>query len=331
MRRIPLLGVTLLLGLGCGPEALPVEALADCDGLEVRALESSVDAPARISARVRVTGCGGRSLKAPITSASFELAEDGLVLSRHEAQWEIRQAEQQVAEMTLVALDLSGSVSRSGLKAEMVEGARRLVTRLVPLHRVAIFGFDGRPELVPYAYFTDDYDVLMEALDRILSEDVIDDSTNLYGAVIDGLRTLDEAVTLAGGDEQRIAHGSLVVFTDGDDRAKRVTADATFDATTATSHSTYAIALGSAVPIGVLDGIGRTARQVATDGNDIVRAIDQTATELRNRARRDFDVGYCSPSRAGRHAFKISVTQGTLRGAVAIAFDADEFGAGCQP
>ncbi len=333
MRRLALhaLSGIAVIALGCGPEELPVEALATCDGIEVQPLEQGVEAPARVWARVRVSGCGGRHVKAPITSASFVLSEDGEALSSHESKWSISAAERSVQSMTLVALDLSGSVSGSGLKRQMVDGARRLVARLVPSHQVAIFGFDGRPELVPYVYFTDDYDALMTALDRVLDEDVVDESTNLHGAVVEGLSILDEAVTTAGADEQRIAHGTMVLFTDGEDRAGRMPAAEAYSATANTPHATYAIGLSATVPVDVLNNLGRTARQVAIDGEDVVAAFDRTATDLRQRARRDFDIGYCSPKRSGRHVLRIAVAQDNLRGAIAIPFDAEGFGGGCTP
>ena len=104
----------------------------------------------------------------------------------------------------------------------MVEGTRRLIAQLGENRRIAIYGFDGRPDLIPYANFSDDPDVWEEALSRILDAELVDDSTNLNGAVVNALEILDTAVNAEVRNVTQVTHGTLVLFTDGTDRAGRV-------------------------------------------------------------------------------------------------------------
>jgi hypothetical protein len=317
---------------GCGQEPeLAEPAPARCPGLEVELVQQMSAPPANVAALVRVSKCGGATLEATLSEDNFELAEDGEALSPFEAARHIQPTERAISELTILTLDLSGSVTQAGLRASMVEGARRLALQLIPGHRIAVFGFDGRPDLVPYVYFTSDEPTLLAAFDRVQGEPVIDDSTNLHGAVVSSLAVLDEAVRAEARDVYRIAHGSLVLFTDGTDRAHRASRGEALAAAKASSHAIYTIGLGAEIDAGMLDAVGRTASLVAGDGAELVAAFESVAAEVRARARRDYVIGYCSPSRKGSHELRIDVRSGDLTGSAALDFDAAGFGAGCNP
>lgn len=318
-----------LLAASCGGYKDPLDL--GCDALSVDVVDRAIAAPANVATLVRVTDCHGAALGAVLPESAFTLAEDGRVLSPFEAARTVRPAERQLVLRTLVALDLSGSIVRSGLRPAMIEGARHLVRSLGPEHQVAIFGFDGRRDLVPFTTFTSDRGALEAALDEASSAELVDDSTNLNGAVVDALGVLDRAVEVDSDGVETVAHGALVVFTDGQDLAGRVGADVAKRALDETSHSTFAIGLGQDVDDGLLATLGRTGHVRAKDADAVVEAFDEVGVELVARAQANYVVSYCSPARAGTRRLDVTVEHGGLRGGVSLDFDAAGFGAGCTP
>lgn len=302
-----------------------------CTGLSIRVLDQAIAPPANVAALVRVGECDGRALPLRLDEGAFVLAEDGVPLSVHEATRQIIPAQRQQAQRTLLALDLSGSIVRAGYRPAMIEGARKLIDALDPHHAVAVFGFDGRPDLVPFAFFTDDRAALSAALDRAAEAPLVDDSTNLNGAIVSALTVLDRAVETEEKDRDQVAHGSFVVFTDGRDLARRVSADEVEDALDATEHSSFAIGVGADVDPSELTAIGRTQAAIAGGAEEIAGAFLEVAAALEDRAESDYVVSYCSPARAGQRTLEIRVQDGDRFASAELDFDADGFGAGCAP
>ena len=332
MRRLlctRLLSLTLLAG--CGGAEDTVTSEAPCEGLQLKVMDRAVAPPANVAAVVRVTRCAGETLTTRLTADDFQLAEDSEILSQYEASRTVDTQEQPVAERVVVLLDLSGSISRAGLKPQMIEGARKLVRALMDGRAIALYGFDGRANLVPFAVFSSDAEVLMEALDSILDAPVVDDSTNLNGAVVNALSILDEAVQSQAQGPNAIAHGSLILFTDGTDRAARLTQAQAERAVLDSPHSTFAIGVGEDTDANTLSGLGRNGHHLVSNPDTIVDAFEKVARVVRARAHRDYMVSYCSPARAGTHRLAITVQSGDLSGSTSLTFNADQFGAGCDP
>lgn len=330
MRRVLLLASAPLVLAACDYRD-PLDPSLACEALDVQLVDRSVAAPANVSALVRVTDCRGRPLAHTLEAPAFELSEDGRPLSFLEANRMIIPAERQMAERTLVLLDLSGSVLRSGLRPAMIAGAEIIARGASETRRVAIFGFDGRAELIPFTYFTSDQVELAAALERAESAMLVDDSTNLNGAIVAGLALLDDAVAADARDIYSVAHGSLVVFTDGEDLAGRVGEGVLGDALAVTPHATFAIGVGQAAEEGALSRLGRSGAFPAGDAEGVARAFASVEAELSARARANYVVSYCSPSRAGARTLQITVRDGGLEGTATMAFDASGFGAGCSP
>jgi hypothetical protein len=304
---------------------------APCTGLSVRVLDRAIAPPANVAALVRVGECDGAPIGRRLGENELVIAEDDVVLSPYEADRKIIPAERSQAQRTLVLLDMSGSIVRANLREPMIAGARELVHALDGEHAIAIFGFDGRPDLVPIQSFTTDRLALDEALTRTAEAMLIDDSTNLNGAMVNALQVLDRFVEAEEIQGQQVAHGSLVVFTDGRDLARRVSTADVDDALDATAHSTFAIGVGADVDANELANLGRTKSSLANGPGEIVSAFIEVAAELSARAASDYVVSYCSPARAGARVLSISAHDGERYGTATFVFNAEGFGAGCSP
>lgn len=318
------------LAAACGaPEGTLDEA--PCHGLSLKMLDRAVAPPANVAALVRVGECDGSPIGRRLEENELVIAEDDVVLSRYEADRKIIPAARSEAQRTLVLLDLSGSISRANLRAPMIAGARELVHALDPAHQIALFGFDGRPDLIPIESFTTDRSRLDDALTRTEEAMLVDDSTNLNGAVVGALRVLDRFVEAEEIQGQQVAHGSLVVFTDGRDLAKRVSRSDVEEALDDTAHSTFAIGVGADVDSSELANLGRTKSSLANGPGEIVEAFVEVAHELSARAASDYVVSYCSPARAGARVLTITAQDGERYGTASFVFNAEGFGAGCSP
>ncbi|MCK6547350.1 hypothetical protein L6R52_15990 [Myxococcota bacterium] len=325
--RLVALASASLVAVSCGDYKDPLDL--GCDALSVALVDRAIAPPANVAALVRVTDCHGAALGAVLPETAFTITENGRVLSTFEATRVVAPVERPLVLRTLIALDLSGSIVRSGLRPAMIDGARQLVRALGPEHQVAIFGFDGRADLVPFAHFTSDRAALDAALDEAANAPLVDDSTNLNGAVVDALGVLDRAVE-HDGDDDAVTHGALVLFTDGQDLAGRVGGELVKSALDHTRHSTFAIGLGDA-DAGLLAALGRSGHERAADATDVALAFERVGVELVARAQAGYVVSYCSPARAGTRRFELTVEHDGLTGRTSLDFDATGFGPGCSP
>jgi hypothetical protein len=323
---VRLLFLAPLLLSACGPNTFD---LTPCSGLQVDVLDSIAEPPANVAAMVRVSDCASEPLGVTLDESAFELAEEGSVLSGYEASRMVRPAEKEIEGRVLIALDLSGSITRAGLRPLMIESARTIVSAASSEQQIAVFGFDGRPDLVPFTYFTADRAEVAAALDTAASAPLVDDSTNLYGAIISGLAVLDHVVRIEEEDPSVVAHGTLVVFTDGGDHAGYVDSDTVRSTLDSTPHSVFAVGIGSTIDDETLAKIGRTDYALAT--GQVGDAFAEVTRKIAARASADYVVSYCTPARAGERTLEIRVQHDQLTGTAELSFDATGFGAGCSP
>lgn len=311
------------------PSPSPVDER--CQGLRLETLSDVAVPPANVAALVRVTTCEGEPLSRSLDESQFEILENGSLRSAFEARRIVTPLARATKQRTLVAVDLSGSVLLGGYRATMIEGVRQLAATLLGEgHELAVYGFDGRPDLVPLGFFSHRAEDVEASLVKIAEASVVDDSTNLNGAVVNALALLDEAVKeIERGDV--IAQGNLVLFTDGQDLAARVSARRAVAAASASVHEVFTIGLGSDVDSGALASLGRSGSFFVQHTDGIVRAFQDVSARLEALARRDYFVSYCTPARAGGHEVTIRAKDGDRRGEVTVSFFADGFGAGCRP
>jgi hypothetical protein len=305
--------------------------LDTCNGLHAELIDHATAPPANVSLLVRVTDCARSPLGKRLDPSAFSLSEDGVALSPFEAGREILPATRQISERTLIALDISGSITGAGLRDGMIDSATRLLPPLTGGRSIGIFEFDGRPDLVPATYFSMDPQTIADALTRARTDPLVDDSTNLYGAVMSGLSILDRATQADARDVYAVAHGTLIVFTDGGDLAHRVDDGTLSDALDNTPHSTFAIGVGPNADDGALAHISRTGHFASPTDPAISGAFDLDMMHVEAKAEANYVVSYCSPSRAGQRTLGITITDGASQVRVSFDFDSTGFSAGCTP
>jgi hypothetical protein len=301
--------------------------LTGCGGLRLHLENAAVQKPGNVALYFSVESAN----KDPIgglTADVFRIYEDGELISPFESKQTILNPELAVIHHTLLLLDLSGSVIESGSLPTLLDAAGQFADRVSQYHRVSIYGFDGRSELIPVLEPTSQAGSVKASLARLASFKPKDPSTNLNGAIVEATKVLDGQLSHA---KQPLRFATLVVFTDGTDRAHRVADRDMKRALEDLGASVFVIGVGAEISVDKLEAIGREGFIKADQITSVGGAFDAVAARIEAASRKYYLLSYCSPSRAGTHKLRVEVTNAGDSGALSHGFDAEGFGAGCDP
>ncbi len=316
---LPIVTASLLTLVGaCGGGA---------SGLKLERLDSSVQKPSNIAVYFTVETADGEPV-AGLEADSFQIYEDGKLVSEHESKQTILNPEVAVEHFTLLLVDMSGSVTESDDLPTIVAGASSFAERLGNVTKVAIYAFDGRKDIVSITDFSNSKGRVNNAAERLDGFNSKDPSTNLNGAVVSALGVLDKRLSRS---RMPLRFGTLVIFTDGSDRAARVDRETMLDAVYATEHEIYVIGVGSEIDEGELSEIGVTDVVIQPNRQEISQAFDDTASRIEAMSQRYYLLGYCSPARAGDHKVKIVTQAEGKSGSLSYEFSAKGFRPDCDP
>src|SRR5690606_5747100 len=120
---------------------------------------------------------------------------------------------------TMLLVDMSGSITDSGEADALVDAAKSFSERVGKTQKVGVYAFDGEPKIHSVTPFTEAQGSVQGGLEGLRTYKPKDPSTNLHGAVVEGLRELKKELAK---DRRPLKFGTLVVFSDGTDRAARV-------------------------------------------------------------------------------------------------------------
>jgi von Willebrand factor type A domain len=320
---------TALLGLGA---ALLLFG-AGCAGLQLTTIKATQQRPSNVAVYFKVQDSGGQPL-AGLTADRFRIYEDDQLVSQYESKQTILNPEVAAVHYTLLLVDMSGSVTESGTGDSLVQAVGTFTDRVEQQQKVAIYAFDGSPDLYPIVPFTDQPGSAKAGVAQLASFKGKDPSTNLNGAVVHALDELDAAL---GKASQPLRFGTLVVFTDGTDRANRVPASDMQQHIKDKPFDVFAIGLGAEIQPDQLASIGKSGTAMAADKNAIVKAFDEIGAKVDSRTKSYYLLSYCSPARAGKHQVRIEAfiksnpNDNEQAGSLKDDFDATGFAPGCDP
>lgn len=307
-----------------------------CAGLTLTSVQNTAEKPSNVAIYFRVEAHDGEPI-AGMTADQFSIYEDDQLVSKYESQQTILNPEVTATHYTLLLVDMSGSVADSEDRPQVVEAVRVFTEKVEANNRVGIYAFDGEAELHRIVGFTksaDSADARAGSLDAFAPKDP---STNLNGAVVAGLEELDTALAEA---TTPLRIGTLVVFTDGTDRAARVDRETMLEAVRDSEHDVFAIGLGAEISEDELANIGKSGTSLATDRKNVVDAFDAIGSKIAAMTRSYYLLSYCSPARAQEHEVRIEADakrkndknkEEELHGELVSSFDAAGFEAGCDP
>jgi hypothetical protein len=322
MRVSQLLGASLL-----------VVASVGCARLHLTPIKATQQRPSNVAVYFKVQTGSGEPIGG-LTANSFRIYEDGQLVSQYESKQTILNPQVAAVHYTLLLVDMSGSVSESGNGDVIAQAVGTFTERVEKEQKVAIYAFDGSPNLYPIVGFTDQPGSAKAGVQVLATFKPKDPSTNLNGAVVKALDELDVAL---GRASQPLKFGTVVVFTDGTDRANRVPADAMTQHIREKPFDVFAIGLGAEIKESQLNEIGKSGTAMAADKNAVVKAFDEVGARVDARTKSFYLLSYCSPSRAGKHEVRIeailsdSQGKGEKTGSLQTDFDATGFAPGCDP
>lgn len=311
---------------------------------EGQAVEVRVDQPGRISVGVKVLNSNGTP-SAGLVGEDFRIFEDGVLVSQSESFQQIRPRPQAFRSYVHLILDRSNSVQSQG-SAQVEASARAFIDLVMPVTEatsstfVRISWFAGTPDLEPIPGhdigFSNDRQALLDAIDDLNLEDPGSVSTNLYGAVDQGLDALDVADQEAQALDVLNRALTLVTFTDGTHQTGgpltpqglRDKIDA--GATLGTPYSAFTIGVGQEIDPAVLALLGPDGSVQAAQFAVLSAAFQSVGEQVRALANSFYNLTYCSPKRGGPATLTIAVVnQPTADNSVSVTFNSDGFGSGC--
>ncbi|MCA9684125.1 MAG: VWA domain-containing protein [Myxococcales bacterium] len=320
---------TSLLAL---PLLLTATATTGC-ALELTRIQTAADKPSNVAVYFKVETSNGEPVGG-MTADQFEIYEDDGLVSKLESQQTILNPEVAASHYTLLLIDMSGSVVDSDDAGKVTEAALLFTSEVEKNNKVAIYAFDGEEEIHKITDFTASGGAAEARANSLSSFSPKDKSTNLNGAIIQGLDVLDEGLEKA---ENPLRIGTLVVFTDGTDRASRVPEDDMLTAVKDTPYDVFAIGLGAELSESDLQKIGKSGTALAKDSNEIQTAFETIGQRIEQLTRSYYLLSYCSPARAGEHTVTIKAKhtpegkKSELKGELETEFDATGFDTGCDP
>ncbi len=318
MHRVFLLVLVFLVTVGCG------------GGLRLKLVNQSAKKPSNVAVYFSIETRGGDPVPG-LTADKFIIYEDGGKVSEFESKQTILNPTIAAAHYTLLLIDMSGSIVESKKVGDVVNAATKFTEKVGKLHKVAVATFDGSPEINGVVPFTNDPKAAQAGIEKLLSYKPKDPSTNLNGAVIEGLKVLRKALD---AEPKGLKFGTLVVFTDGTDRAARVSkedVDKALKDDAYKSFDVYAIGVGAEIKDSRLEDIGKSGTVKEGDPTKINEAFDRIATKIEASMQKYYLLSYCTPSRAGEHEVRIEVQSGKESGSLTYKFKADGFGPNCDP
>lgn len=302
-------------------------AFAGCASLNLRSYNASVSKPSNVALYFQVMDRGGEPV-ALLTKDRFQIYEDEKLVSEYESKQTILNPEVAAVHYTLLLVDLSGSVTQSGSLEQLKPAVQSFADRVGQMNQVGIYGFDGSPAIFPIVGFGGGAGGVSGAAERLGAVRTKDPSTNLYGAVVEGLRTLDKAMQQS---RSPLKFGTLVVFTDGTDRAHRVDRKELDAALGEARTNLFVIGVGSEIDEKELRNIGRTGAFLSREPAQLAAAFDNIARQVEAYTRSFYLLSYCSPSRAREHSLRVLASDGQGRsGTLEFRFNADGFGPNCD-
>ena len=306
-------------------------SLGGCASLDVGRINSAEAKPNNVW--VFFTVQDGEEPVAGLTAEDFEIYEDDQLVSTFESRQTIQNPEIAAVMYTLLLLDVSGSITESGQSDALVDSAQKFVKRVEQTpQRVAVYAFDGGEDIQSVVPFTDSKASVDGGLEGLRTYKARDPSTNLNGAVAEGLETLRKALSK---DKRPIKLGTLVVFSDGTDRAARVSEEELQEVLSDEKYEDYdifAIGVGAELEQKALSAIGRDGTEMAEDSEKADAAFEAVAKRIEAQSKRFYLLSYCTPARAGEHKVRIDAIKkdekgnAKNRGSLEYSFEAGGFG-----
>lgn len=297
-----------------------------------------VNLPSNVSVFFQVTDASGNG-QAGLIEGDFNIYENGSLVSEFEAVRKIQPNERIFDYNIMLLLDLSGSVLGSENLESLKQAANGFVDEVLPQAgassagaiKMEVWWFDGSENIKLLQPATSVKAELTESINSINADMSSDNSTNLYGAVIQGVEVASQRLSQTRQLDE-IGSSAVVIFTDGTDQANRASKGQAIEAVNNADRDIafYTIGLGGEIDERVLGDIGKTSFVSAVNIGELLNSFREIGDLINNRANSFYLLEYCSPKRSGNNQLTIEVVRGSLKGSATANFDASNFNGSCN-
>ena len=310
----------------------------DVSNIEMELIEAKTELPAKVRLFFKAE-LGDDHIGTTLQPGDFEIYEDGSRISDLESQAQIQNEPGEFLFSSILLLDLSGSVLNDAELPRVKSAAISFIESVMPIStspaygskEMAVYWFDGEEEIHSLVDFTHNTTTLVDGINSISQSISADNSTNLNGAVVQGVSVIQARVTETKINPNISTAGSLIIFTDGTDQAGRVPASQATATVSAASneYSIFTIGLGAEIDESALSRFGRDGFELAENSFDLNGTFLLVAQKLESEANSFYVLEYCSPKRSGDHSIQLRAIYNDLLGSFRTDFNADDFVGGC--
>ncbi len=298
-------------------------------GISLTLLKSESGIPANVTLFFKASFANGGGVDG-LTTDDITIYEDEELISEFEAGRDFLPKPEEFLYSTLLLLDLSGSVLEASALNTLKEAANAFISNVLTTTasdpvEIAIYWFDGEENIHLLQTFTNDRLRLSNSIASITSEISRDNSTNLNGAIVQGVNVVENRVRENTLQLDVLTAGTIITFTDGKDRAGRVS-DASANASIVQldeSVTSLTIGLGGEIDQKSLREIGRDGFQFSENLADLTETFQETAGKIKTEANSFYIFEYCSPKRTGRFSLRIDVVKEIKLGSLFEEFSAN--------
>eukprot|EP01061_Rhynchopus_euleeides_P042123 TRINITY_DN73546_c0_g1_i1.p1 TRINITY_DN73546_c0_g1~~TRINITY_DN73546_c0_g1_i1.p1 ORF type:complete len:1868 (+),score=635.93 TRINITY_DN73546_c0_g1_i1:128-5731(+) len=300
--------------------------------LRTNAVTAQADSTVSISVEAWCDGkpIGGLATSTCALRNNWVVLDDGNIVSDLEA--EMRVEVEPGNPQTMILIDLSNSIAsqinlEGATKAAVIQLIDSLfagASQMGGKPSIAIHAFDGRSNTQLVHDWSEDQNSLKASVNALTCDATsangmvycTDPSTNLYGTIVDAANMMGaRRSSVLTTQTSRGYDNALIVFTDGDDLANRVSVTDARAAIEAQGLLVFAIGGASA----------KVQDMIAITGDSNAAFVGQSLTDLPGLSQqvsdllvpfysRSYRITYCSPRRRGLHTVDVMVMQNGVQG-----------------
>ncbi len=329
---LPSILMLSIMVMGCGKDS------GGGGKIDMELIEVTTELPSKVRLFFQVDFGDNPNFR-DLTENDFEIYENKLLISALESQSKIQNETGSFLFSSILLLDLSGSVLNGEALPRVIDASVNYIENVMPTQsaddygstEMAVYWFDGEEDIHLLSPFTIDRNAIIDSVQAINSSISTDNSTNLNGAVIQGLLELETRISDNNQDPRVSTAGSLVMFSDGADQAGRAEEAAALSAVSSLGeqYSVFTIGLGSDIDESFLNRVGKDGFVTAEDSFDLNTEFIRIANSVQAAINSYVVLEYCSPKRSGDHDIELRAVFDNKTGRFTTEFDATGFTGGC--
>jgi von Willebrand factor type A domain len=258
----------------------------------------------------------------------FKVYEDGKLIPAKKGKRALLDADVVSANFALVQVDLSGPIADSEHLPELAETVAHFAQDLNERQEVAVSAFDGNDEVAPFIGFGAGKEQFRKLAEGLRTFRPRSRNSNLYGAVYQGISTLEEKLANTPLQEKQ---ATLIVFTDRGDLSHTVGIEQMKEKLRQTGVQVYLVGAGDQINRADVTMLGRTGSFISNDPRAFKKGFEEINQKMVSLADGRYVFSFCSTKRKGSHKLEVQIETPAGDVKVTHKFNAAGFKAGCSP